>query len=121
MGNDTSLDFPPFLFNLDGFPQFLQSQGETFYVGARREEGAPNFLYKWDSDSDQELPVHQYSDPGTGDCLTVSSSDGSLVARGFDCSLKKKPLCLRLDNAASKFCQVFMVALMLFLKISKNM
>ena len=77
--------------------KFLQSRGESFYVGARREEGSPETLFKWDSD--QEVPIHQYTEPGGGDCLTVGSSGGSMVTKGVDCSRKMKPLCLKMDNA----------------------
>ena len=79
--------------------KFLQSSGEFFYVGARREEGSPETLFKWDSD--QEVPVHQYAEGGGGDCLTVGSSGGAMVAKDVDCSRKMKPLCIRMDNADS--------------------
>ena len=79
--------------------KILQSRGESFYVGARREEGSPETLFKWDSD--QEVPVHQYTEASSGDCLTLSSSGGSMVTRGVECSRKMKPLCIRLEGAGN--------------------
>ena len=81
--------------------KLLQSLGHSVYVDARRQEGSPSNLFEYSSDSGESLPVHHYSDETSGDCLTFDSSDGSLAVRGVDCSTKKKPLCLRVDEASA--------------------
>ena len=79
--------------------KILQSLGQSVYVDARRQEDSPSSLFEYSSSSSEGLPVHHYSAETNGDCLTFDSSDGSLVARGIDCSTKKKPLCLKVDEA----------------------
>ena len=95
--------------------KFLRSLGDSFYVRATREQDSsiqPPNLFKWISDS-IENPIHHNASLGSGDCLTLSSEDGELRAAGFDCSRKKKPLCLRMNSessssneAVTKVCEV---------------
>ena len=81
--------------------EILNSMGESVYVDARRQENSLSYMFEYSSNSSDGLPVHHFSADNTGDCLTFEAPAGTLVTRGIDCSSKKKPLCLRVDEASA--------------------
>ena len=72
---------------------------KEFYVDARRRERSSLFEY---SASDQALAIlHRSRSRKSGDCLTLTSSEGRLASSGADCEEERRPLCHRLGERFS--------------------
>ena len=78
--------------------QILPETGQAYYVDAVRR-GPVDFLYEYGGiEPEDESVQHLTLSNSGGDCLTYSSDGGSLQTSGQDCNVKRKPLCLRIDN-----------------------
>ena len=78
--------------------QILPDTGQAYFVDAVRR-GPEEFLYEYGRTGPEDESVqHLTLRNSGGDCLTYSSDGGSLVTSGQDCNVKRKPLCLRIDN-----------------------
>ena len=78
--------------------QILSDTGQKYFVDAVRR-GPRDFLYEYGGTDPEEEPVHHLTlDNTAGDCLTYSSQGGALITSGQDCNVRRKPLCLRIDN-----------------------